>query len=129
MGASWDYASVEERQDGVRARDEYRLASWKENGLGKGGDQRRSAEQRELRERRGEQAFLFDKDLSRCVAEVDRDEWEWALSSCGGDVVRAASECGLDGVPPGARALWGRSADEARDTYRRWQKRRLRRAL
>jgi hypothetical protein len=97
--------------------------------LGKGGNQRRSAEQRELRQRRGEQAFLFDKDLSRCVAEVDRDEWEWAMSSCGGDVVRAARECGLDGVPPGAKALWGRSADEARDAYRRWQKRRLRRAL
>ena len=107
----------------------YRRAPLKENGLEKGGDQRRSAEQRELREHRGEQAFLFDKDLSRCVAEVDRDEWEWALSSCGGDVVRAARECGLDGVPPGARALWGRSAEEARDTYRRWQKRRLRRAL
>jgi hypothetical protein len=100
-----------------------------ENGLGKGGDQRRSAEQRELRQRRGERAFLFDKDLSRCLAEVDRDEWERALSSSGGDVVLAARQCGLDGVPPGAKALWGRSAEEARDTYRRWQKRRLRQAL
>ena len=79
--------------------------SCEENGLGKGGDQRRSAEQRELRQRKGERAFLFDKDLSRCLVEVDRDEWEWALSSCGGDVVRAARECGLDGVPPGAKAL------------------------
>jgi hypothetical protein len=97
--------------------------------VGKGGDQRRSAEQRERRERKGERAFVFDKDLSRCLAEVDRDDWEWALSSSGGDVVRAARECGLEGVPAGAKALWGRSAEEARDTYRRWQKRRLRRAL
>jgi hypothetical protein len=49
--------------------------------MGKGGGQRRSAEQGELRRRRGERAFLFDKDLSRCLAEVDREEWEWALSS------------------------------------------------
>jgi hypothetical protein len=97
--------------------------------LGKGGEQHRSAEQRELRERRDERAFLFDKDLSRCLGEVDRAKWEWALSSCGGDVVRAAHQCGLDGVLPGAKALWGRSAEEARDTYRRWQERRLRRAL
>ena len=97
--------------------------------MGKGGDQRRSAEQRELRQRKGERAFLFDKDLSRCLGELDGDEWEWALSSCGGDVVRAARECGLHGVPPGAKALWGRSAEEARDTYRRWQKRRLRQTL
>jgi hypothetical protein len=104
-------------------------ASWEENGLGKGGDQRRSTEQLELRERRGERAFLFDNDLSRCLAEVDRTKWEWALSSCRGDVVRAAHQCGLDDVPPGAKALWGRSAEEARDTYQRWLKRRLRRAL
>jgi hypothetical protein len=36
--------------------------------MGKDGGQRRSAEQRELRQRRGERAFLFDKDLSRCLA-------------------------------------------------------------
>ena len=94
--------------------------------MGKGGGQRRSAEQRKLRQRRGERAFLFDKDLSRCLAEVDREEWERALSSCGGDVVKAAQECGLNGVPPGAKAMWGRSAEEARDTHRRWQKRRVR---
>jgi hypothetical protein len=97
--------------------------------LEKGGDQCRPAEQRELRQRRDERAFLFDKDLSHCLGEVDRAKWEWALSSCRGDVVQAAHQCGLDSVPPGAKALWGRSADEARDTYRRWQKRRLRRAL
>jgi hypothetical protein len=97
--------------------------------LRKGGNQRRSAEQRELRQRRDERAFVFDKDLTRCLGEVDREEWELALSSCGGDVVRAAHQCGLDRVTAGAKVLWGRSAEEARDTYRRWQKRRLRRAL
>jgi len=96
--------------------------------MGKGaGQSRRSAEQRELRRRRGERAFLFDKDVSCCLAEFEREEWEWALSACGGDVVRAAQECGLDGVPLGAKALWGRSAEEARATYRRWQKQRVRR--
>jgi hypothetical protein len=95
--------------------------------MGKGAGQSHSAEQRELRRRRGERAFLFDNGLSRCLAEFGREEWEWALSSCGGDVARAARECGLDGVPPGAKALWGRSAEEARATYRRWQKRRVRR--
>jgi hypothetical protein len=68
--------------------------------------------------------FLIETNLSRCVAEFERDEWESALASCGGDVVRAARECGVDGVVPGTKALWGRSADEAVDTYRRWQNRR-----
>jgi hypothetical protein len=68
--------------------------------------------------------FLIEIDLSRNVAEVERDEWESALAGCGGDVVRAARECGVDGVAPGTKALWGRSADEAVDTYRGWQKRR-----
>jgi hypothetical protein len=68
--------------------------------------------------------FLLDTSLSRCVAEFERDEWESALASCGGDVMRAARECGVDGVTPEMKALWGRSADEAVGTYRRWQKRR-----
>ena len=93
----------------------------------KGASQRGSAEQRELRRRRGERAFLFDEGLSRCVGEFEREEWEWALASCGGDVVRAEGHCGLGGVPAGTKALWGRSAEEARGTYRRWQKRRGRR--
>ena len=95
--------------------------------MGKDTSQNRSAGQRELRRRRGERAFLFDKGLSRCLAELEREEWEWALSSCGGDTVLAAHQCGLGGAPPGAKALWGRSAEEALDTYRRWQKRRGRR--
>ena len=82
-----------------------------------------SREQRQLRQRRGERAFLFDKDL-RCLGEVEREEWELAVSMYGGDVCRAARECGVDGVSPGAKALWGRSAEEALGTYRGWQKRR-----
>ena len=83
-----------------------------------------SREQRQLRQRRGERAFLFDKDLSRCLGEVEREEWELVVSMHGGDVCNAARECGVDGVGPGAKALWGRSAEEALGTYRGWQKRR-----
>ena len=83
-----------------------------------------SREQRELRRRRGERAFLFDKDLSRCLGEVEREEWELVVSLHGGDVCNAARECGVDGVGPGAKALWGRSAEDALGTYRGWQKRR-----
>ena len=80
-------------------------------------------EQRARRRERNERAFLFDSELN-LVAEFEREEWEWALSSGGGDPVRAARQCGLTDVPAGAKALWGRSADEARSTYRRWQRRR-----
>jgi hypothetical protein len=92
--------------------------------MGKGRGQRRSAEQRELRQHRGERAFLFDNDLSCCLADVDREEWEWALSSCGGDVVRAAHQCGVEGLPPGVTTPCGDDRPRRRDTYRRWQKRR-----
>lgn len=84
----------------------------------------RAREQRQLRERRGERVFIFDKDLLGCLGEVEREEWELAVSACGGDVSRAAAECGVDGTGPGAKALWGRSREEALSTYRRWQKRR-----
>jgi len=81
-------------------------------------------EQRARRERRRERAFLFDKNLDHCLAEFEREDWEWALSSCGGDTAKAASQCGLSDVPQGVKALWGRSAEQARSTYRDWQKRR-----
>lgn len=84
----------------------------------------RSRTQRALRQGRGERAFVFDKNLSRCLGEFGRDQWETAISLCGGDVVSAARECGLEDVPRGARALWGRSAHEALEIYRRWQQRR-----
>ena len=82
-----------------------------------------SRKQRQLRQWRGS-AFLFDKDLSRCLGEVEREEWELVRSCHGGDVCEAARGYGVDGVDPGAKALWVRSADEAVGTYRRWQTRR-----
>lgn len=84
----------------------------------------RSRKQRELRRRRGERAFLFDKSLGRCLGEVPRDDWESAISVCGGDVALAGQACGLADIPRSAKPLWGRSPDEALGTYRRWQKRR-----
>ena len=89
----------------------------------KGGGSIRAREQRQLRERRGEAAFIFDKDL-RFLGEVEREEWDLAVSLWGGDVFRAAAECGVDGAGPGAKALWGRSREEALSAYRHWQKRR-----
>jgi hypothetical protein len=84
----------------------------------------RSRDQRKLRRRRDERAFLFDKDLSLCLGDIDRDEWESAISICGGDVAAAALECGISDLPRGAKAIWGRSAEEALAIYRRWQKKR-----
>ena len=86
--------------------------------------QSRSRQQRKLRERRGERAFLFDKDFSQCFGEMDRDDWELAISANGGNVLAAGDECGLRGLPRGAKALWGRSAEEALGTYRRWLRKR-----
>jgi hypothetical protein len=80
-----------------------------------------SREQRQLRQRRGERAFLFDKDLSSCLGEVEREEWELVQSLHGGDVCKAGLEYGVQCVDPGAKALWGRSAEEALATYRGWQ--------
>ncbi len=59
----------------------------------------RSHEQRDLRRRRSERAFLFDKDLTRCFGDVNRSDWEFAISSCGGDVAAAARECGIADPP------------------------------
>lgn len=83
---------------------------------------RQSGHQRRLRRDRGERAFLFTHDLATCLAEVDRDEWQAALSMNGGNTAAAAAMCGVADVPGNARALWGRSAEEARGIYRRWQK-------
>ena len=86
----------------------------------------RARRQKELRRRRGERAFLFDKELATCLGELDREDWEFAIQMAGGDVAAAARECGLADVPRGSIALWGRSRDEALGTYRRWQRRRKR---
>jgi hypothetical protein len=88
------------------------------------GKRRSPREQRASRERRGEKAFLFDQTLENCLGEFDRDDWEFALSFAGGDTARAARECGVADVPAGAKALWRRSSEEARSTYRHWQNRR-----
>ena len=84
----------------------------------------RSARQRKLRQRRGERAFLFDQKLARCLGVADRDDWQFAIAEHGGNVLAAGEECGIPNLPHGAKALWGRSAQEAVDTYRRWLKRR-----
>ena len=86
--------------------------------------QNRSREQKALRRRRNERAFLFDKDLVRCLGDVDRDEWELAISLSGGDVAAAGRACGISDLPRGAKALWGRATEEALRTDRRWQKKR-----
>ena len=81
-----------------------------------------SRDQKVRRHRRGERAFLFDADVTQCLGEVDLFDWEIAIVMSGGDVQRAARECDLD-VPPGAKALWGKSREEASGNYRRWRKR------
>ena len=75
----------------------------------------RSRIQKDLRRRRGERAFLFDKDLSRCLGDVDRDDWEFAIAISGGDVALAAQQCALTGIPGGANTRsgsirWSRAA-------------------
>lgn len=87
------------------------------------GKRRDPQEQRRQRERRGERAFLFAEDLSRCLGVVEREDWELAVSMHGGDVSRAARACGVNGVGAEGKALWGRSAEEAASTYRAWRKR------
>jgi hypothetical protein len=94
--------------------------------MGKHTSRRQRSEQRQLRRRRGERAFLFDGGLSCVLAEFDREEWERALSACGGNTAEAAEECGVKDARAGMKALWGRSAGDARDRYRQWQARRAR---
>ena len=81
-------------------------------------------EQRSDRERRDEHAFLFGPD-ERCLGRVERDEWDFAISMAGGNVIEAAKQLGLD-VPRGTRALWGRSQEAAIGAYRSWLKRKAR---
>jgi len=86
-------------------------------------DRRRSERQRKRRRRLNERAFIFEGDFSRCLGMVDRESWEFAVSMCGGNVAEAARQCGIDGVPEGAKALWGASKEAALQTYRAWQHR------
>jgi hypothetical protein len=86
----------------------------------------RSVHQKRLRQRRNERAFIFDKDLERCLGAADREDWELAISLFGGNVADAATDCGLEGIPKNAKVLWGKSAEEALSTYRRWQRKKRR---
>ena len=83
-------------------------------------------EQQERRRRRGEQVFLFDESVTEPLATVDAFVWELAISDHSGRVDAAAEECGLKNVPKNAKALWGKSDDEARSTYRRFRRKRKR---
>lgn len=77
-----------------------------------------------MRLKRNEKTFLFNPQLTQCLGIVGREIWEEAISVCGGNVAEAAGECGLENIPQGAKALWGRSTEEALGTYRRWQNQR-----
>jgi len=96
--------------------------------MAKRGRQRkgRSEQQRQLRQRRAERAFIFDKDVSRCLATVDREDWEDAISMAGGNVSDAPAGCGIECIPKSAKVLWDKSAEEASSIYRRWLNRRKR---
>jgi hypothetical protein len=88
--------------------------------------QRKQAQdQRRKRRQRNERACLFTP-AGHLLGEVERVQWEVALADCGGDVVEAATACGLAAMPTGTKALWGRSAAEAWAIYRRWQTQRSR---
>ena len=80
--------------------------------------------QKKLRRARNEHAFIFTSDLSKCVAKVEREDWEYAIAPTGGNPADAADMLGIHDVPRNAKVLWGRSEEEAKGTYRSWQKRR-----
>ena len=81
-------------------------------------------EQKKLRRRRGERAFIFDKEVKHELGAVDREDWESAVVLHGGRVDAAAETCGLTGVPPDAKQFWGKSAEEARSNYVGWRRKR-----
>lgn len=81
---------------------------------------KKAMQQKILRVQQNEKAFIFDQNFQNCLAEVARERWEAAISFADGNVVDAAIDCGLSGIPKGAKALWGKSAQGALDVYRRW---------
>jgi hypothetical protein len=87
--------------------------------------QKKAQDQRRKRHQRNERTFLFTPE-GQLLGEVEGVPWEEALAEWGGDVVKAAMACGLANVPRSTKALWGRSAEAAWSTYRRWQKQRQR---
>jgi len=84
----------------------------------------KSRRQKRMRRARDEHAFIFTEDLSQCLARVEREDWEYAISSASGNPANAAEALGIRGVPRNARVLWGRSEGEAKATYIGWQRKR-----
>ena len=82
-------------------------------------------DQRRKRHQRNERAFLFTP-TGHLLGEVERVQWEVTLAECSGDVVEAAHGMWSAGHTQGTKALWGRSAEAAWATYRRWQQQRAR---
>ena len=78
--------------------------------------------QKKRRKARDEYAFIFTSDLRECLARVEREDWEDAVSFAGGNPADAADMLGIGGIPRNAKALWGKSEEEAKGTYRSWQK-------
>jgi hypothetical protein len=67
---------------------------------------------------------LFDESVTEVLASPDSFVWELAIADHGGSVDAAAKECGINDVPNNAKALWGKSADEARSNYRGYRRKR-----
>jgi hypothetical protein len=78
---------------------------------------RRDWELREKRERRGENAFIFDSEFTRCFGVIARQQFEGVIAVCSGDVAKAARYCGMADVTDGAKALWGISKEDAIQGY------------
>lgn len=73
------------------------------------------------RRKRQENAYIFHGALEICLAEVQRQDWEWAIEMADGNVSKAAADIGLKDVPKGAKVLWGKSSAHALNEYRQWQ--------
>jgi len=83
--------------------------------------------QKELRRKGDELAFLFDPTMTKCLAEVKRDDWEWAIAMSGGSVSDTAAMAGINEIPRNTRAIWGKSQAHALDSYHQWIRRKEKR--
>jgi hypothetical protein len=86
----------------------------------KSAGRRRGWELREKREKRGENAFIFDAEFTRCYGVVPRQQWEGVIAVCSGNVAKAAAYCGMTEVTEGAKALWGISKEDALVGYQEY---------
>ena len=82
----------------------------------------KSRRQKKRRKARDEYAFIFTSDLRECLAVVEREDWEEAITFAGGNPADSADMLGIRGIPRNAKALWGKSEEEAKGAYRSWQK-------